>query len=563
MKVGPNGDMTKRANILVTEVFDTELIGEGALSTFHHAQQVLLEKDSIIVPSRGTVWAQVVESSMVCAWNRVQPLSHGDDKKVLIDAPTSIKTCSGVSAVHDLQLTYLPQSSFRPLLPPLPIFRFNWSGATPLKFNESVSICAKSIASGVAHAVFMWWELDMDMDGQVLLSCAPVWEHPESKLSKNLSLDQLADRIPWRDHWMQAVYYLPVAKSVTVGDEITLVGSHDEYSLWFQLKDETKIKEKVGERPICECCVHVAFSRTRIGQLNDEERNRKFIKAIKKMIKPNKVCVSLSDGSLIGLTAAKLGAKKVVVLEPNSLSRRTTEMFIKANNLSEKVQIIDTPEQLPSAEEVDLIVGEPYFVTSILPWYNLRFWYLASKYPSNIPRIPTAAKILGVAVEFKDLHKIRAPLGICEGFDMSAFDKLVQDSSDISDSPVEAHPLWEYPAKALGSPFVLASFDLTQDVNLYKPTEFLDSVAISSKGSCNGVALWVDWYLDSNVIVSSGPVKKIQPGSRISWDPYTRQGVYLLRKINEVTEQDTLSWSLKFYPADGTMQFHFNTVRKH
>ena len=36
-------DMTCQANILVTEVFDTELIGEGALVTFAHAHKDLLE----------------------------------------------------------------------------------------------------------------------------------------------------------------------------------------------------------------------------------------------------------------------------------------------------------------------------------------------------------------------------------------------------------------------------------------------------------------------------------------------------------------------------------------
>lgn len=43
LTVGENGDIQKRPNILVAEVFDTELIGEGALSTFHHARHVLLE----------------------------------------------------------------------------------------------------------------------------------------------------------------------------------------------------------------------------------------------------------------------------------------------------------------------------------------------------------------------------------------------------------------------------------------------------------------------------------------------------------------------------------------
>ena len=38
-----DGDLLEKANILVTEVFDTELIGEGALGTFHHAHTNLLQ----------------------------------------------------------------------------------------------------------------------------------------------------------------------------------------------------------------------------------------------------------------------------------------------------------------------------------------------------------------------------------------------------------------------------------------------------------------------------------------------------------------------------------------
>lgn len=35
--------MPEKANILVTEVFDTELIGEGAINTFTHAHRELLQ----------------------------------------------------------------------------------------------------------------------------------------------------------------------------------------------------------------------------------------------------------------------------------------------------------------------------------------------------------------------------------------------------------------------------------------------------------------------------------------------------------------------------------------
>lgn len=176
---------------------------------------------------------------------------------------------------------------------------------------------------------------------------------------------------------------------------------------------------------MCNCCAHVAYSRTRIGQLNDTDRNQKYVQALQKRITPNSVCLCLSDGCLLALAAAKLGAK-VFLLEQNFLSCKTTEMFLQANNLSEQVRIIKSVDDLPEAREIDFIFGEPYFLSSIVPWENLRFWYLASKYPSSIARMPIAATIKAVAVEFKDLQKIRAPLGVCEGFNLSSFDRLVQ-----------------------------------------------------------------------------------------------------------------------------------------
>ena len=43
-----DGDLPERANILVTEVFDTELIGEGAMGTFQHAHDNLLQVNYLL-----------------------------------------------------------------------------------------------------------------------------------------------------------------------------------------------------------------------------------------------------------------------------------------------------------------------------------------------------------------------------------------------------------------------------------------------------------------------------------------------------------------------------------
>lgn len=42
------------------------------------------------------------------------------------------------------------------------------------------------------------------------------------------------------------------------------------------------------------------------------------------------------------------------------------------------------------------------------------------------------AAIKAVVVQFKDLHKIRSPLGLCEGFIMDDFDKLIEVSTEIT-----------------------------------------------------------------------------------------------------------------------------------
>jgi len=48
------------------------------------------------------------------------------------------------------------------------LFRFDWSGKKPLLNKEKVSLPTQPITSGTAHAIFMWWDLNMDTDNQVI-----------------------------------------------------------------------------------------------------------------------------------------------------------------------------------------------------------------------------------------------------------------------------------------------------------------------------------------------------------------------------------------------------------
>nr|XP_021192702.2 protein arginine N-methyltransferase 7 isoform X2 [Helicoverpa armigera] len=527
LTVGVDGDMPEKANILVTEVFDTELIGEGALSTFSHAHKHLLEKDCIVVPDSAVMYAQVVECPTLWKWNKLNDLAD-EDLDIVLRTPQKMVDCPGSAAVHDLQLSQLPRHAFKELSEQIPVFVYDWSGETPIVMKQTVKQDFTVSDTGRAQVVFMWWELNMDTEGRIGLSCAPWWNHPDADLSS----ERPQDSIPWRDHWMQAVYYLPQDLTLQKDTEATLIFCQDEYSLWFYLETEN-FKRQNYKRPNCECGVHMALSRTHVSYLNDGRRSKKFLAQLKEEINNESVVLDVNGSSFMGLASAKFGAKAVYILESLSLNLGILQDYIEANGLQNIQFISEVNDEL--LNQVTTVIGDPNFASAILPWENLKMAYLLfqfqyrNKLNNCVSVIPQGCEIWAMPVEFQDLHKISIPLGKCEGIDMAVFDGLVEHSRTISDAEIEAQPLWEYPCRCRGEPVRLLHIDFT---NL-KPALAMDGVyevkPEAEEGQfVNGFALWAVWKVGG--AQSSGPVHPPVVGDRVDWDPHTRQGVKIFKK---------------------------------
>ena len=56
--------------------------------------------------------------------------------------------------------------------------RFDFSGKTALPFENTSMLTTKMLNSGNVDAIFMWWDLEFDDEGEIILSCAPRWAHP-------------------------------------------------------------------------------------------------------------------------------------------------------------------------------------------------------------------------------------------------------------------------------------------------------------------------------------------------------------------------------------------------
>ncbi|XP_060892325.1 protein arginine N-methyltransferase 7 [Labrus mixtus] len=554
--VGPDGDMQTKANVLITELFDTELIGEGALPSYEHAHRNLVLEGCEAVPHRATVYAQLVESELLWSWAQMQPVEVEGARVV---PPPAVGHCAGAHSVCDIQLSQVSPNSFNPLGPLCTMFSVDFSKPVSSALQAHSSQFA-SQSDGRAHVVLSWWDLDMDPSGSIVCSMAPSWAYPQPKSA------------PWRDHWMQSVYFLPVESTVTKGEELSLTVCHDDYSLWYSLRPHSQQNsptEAPPSRPCCTCQAHLVWNRPRFGEHNDRRRTESYVSALRSVLKEDSVCLSVSDGSLLPVFAHILGAKKVYSLENSRMSKQVIEQVLEANLKKGGVELLEIrPEQLTSSdvggEQISVLMGEPYFSTSLLPWHSLFFWYcrtaLAGLLRPDATILPRSATLHMMAVEFQDLWRIRAPCGTCEGFDVTPMDEMVQRSLDFRESrEAEPHPLWEYPCRALTQSSAVMTFDFTECVPK-QPISSQGSLPLIRVGRCHGIALWMEYHLTDDIIVSAGLIGPISEQGECEWSRHRKQGVYFLSSPWDSSGDGraAVSYNYTFEPTLGDIKMDFS-----
>ena len=65
------------------------------------------------------------------------------------------------------------------------------------------------------------------------------------------------------------------------------------------------------------------------------------------LIGPEDICLSINDGALIALVAARLGAKHVYAIELERMCNMMLKKYVQENNLQDKVTVLDKkPDEL-------------------------------------------------------------------------------------------------------------------------------------------------------------------------------------------------------------------------
>ena len=120
------------ADVLVTETFDSELLGEGVLPLLRDALGRLVSPHAIVIPARARVWGQLFESPLLYAAHRGGPAT--------VAAGAGMR-CPGFASAQNVHVDALG-AGYRALTPPFVALDFTFTAYDPFVLSHRISGCA-------------------------------------------------------------------------------------------------------------------------------------------------------------------------------------------------------------------------------------------------------------------------------------------------------------------------------------------------------------------------------------------------------------------------------------
>ncbi|MEP2715843.1 50S ribosomal protein L11 methyltransferase [Pseudophaeobacter sp.] len=187
-------DIPHQADVVISEIVDTVLLGEGALATLTHAMAALAKPNARAVPERGTLMAQMVESDILLdQWQPKQ--AEGFDL-------SAFNPLVGVAQItpNDFEAYRL-----RPLGPMAELFQFDFTrpNIDPARSTQDL-FCA---STGEIHAIFVSFEMELA---------------PGISVSNGLNA---------KGHWGRTAFLLDQPRAAQPGMPLRLTAQHDASQL--------------------------------------------------------------------------------------------------------------------------------------------------------------------------------------------------------------------------------------------------------------------------------------------------------------------------------------------
>ncbi|MGO4854777.1 50S ribosomal protein L11 methyltransferase [Phaeovulum sp. W22_SRMD_FR3] len=195
-------DLPEPADVVISEIVDTVLLGEGALATLEHAMQKLAKPDARAIPERGKLKAQLVESDkLLNLWRPHQ--AEGFDLSAFHHFATVARITPNDFATCGL----------RPLGPAKDLFEFDFT--RPKMDSGHVTETLDCTGTGTIHAVFVYFEMDL------------------------ASGIQLTNGLDPEGHWGRTAFLLDRPIPAEPGVQLKITAHHDTSQLSLSAQEAT------------------------------------------------------------------------------------------------------------------------------------------------------------------------------------------------------------------------------------------------------------------------------------------------------------------------------------
>lgn len=487
-----------RADILVTEIFDSALLGEACIPVINHARDDLLTADSTIIPRKAKLYGAIVCSELC---SKFQDLG----RNFTLHRSKISDSCRAGSCGIPLHIDSLQEGrDYQVLTEHIVLFEFDFSRHCPEERAQHYRIPRSE--NGIPNGVLTWWELDLTGEGDVVYSTKPGEEN-------------------WQDHWLPVLY--PMPSGGTAGrqkSDIELSAGHNQLSFWFTYGANK------SSPPACICGFHaLPGGPYRIYELGDEGRQKSLKAKIYAAIDDativakqggngsNRIrCLEISDSSVCGILTKQMSLGIPVdvlsVEEDNELSAYLYEQVSRAqksenggaitvehNPLSVVIEReLALKKQLADWHSFDVILSEPYtrsmhaYPLSTLGNLIVQRRAVSQLLTKNFTAVPRIGRVKAKIIRFAQGTLQRAFRAVHEvqGLDHKSFAELYRDWPRYERISL---PLFQYETTAVSDEAVLHTFDLCKTTENELVAECEAQLKLFPSSIPQAVALWAEY----------------------------------------------------------------------
>ncbi|KAI6241484.1 Protein arginine N-methyltransferase [Aphelenchoides fujianensis] len=317
----------RKANIFVSEVFDSELLGENVLRIYRHALKTMTTPDVVVIPHAADVLVVPIQSPTLRAHCDIPVFKR---KRCLYSFP-------GI----DGHWVDGKASDVLFLAAPKVMKRFQFTDHDAMEFTDSVQMDFKLDADrDHADGVLLWWDLDMLGDGTLKITSGP-------------------ERTAQGNHWLSMAYGFPTTFWLAPETTLRIIGSHDECSFHFEIGAEVQtgeektlsIEYKAPEA--CTCRWHECISAESVCRWN--QCSQEEVQYLSKLVRGKNIVIIGEDSRLLA-RLPPAASRTDVIQTSNRLSKIVKDYFVVEHRPPIRLGFHSDLKGARSEHAVDLIV---------------------------------------------------------------------------------------------------------------------------------------------------------------------------------------------------------------